>query len=1805
MSPSESENENLKQKIISLGKEKITKDNIKEIINTLTSRIAIDEKEIASLLIFLITEESWPVSQIMEVIKENIATVNWIKIYEFLDNPELKIESISNYYRIIKIWKCINGENTFPFKIFFNIWKNKKAQINFLKFLIQSDALTTNIFNNIFTTRIMTLEEARNLKILAESNYNCLELFKIIRDLELVNFIEEMQFITIEYTLLGLTFVHPFCSNIHDNLLKIACINNNPIVATVFKKNQKLILMKFENIVNDEQKNSNDQYKYDEIKIESSINNDIMGIVNNNDSQSNDIFDNKLTLTRILDVALEQKLLPYISDLVTPSFFCFELIILSCRRDHLNLNIWINNNYSKRKENFIISLINYLIQKFNKHSIYFCEIKKLNDIKNENLNSYPSYKPFDIYYFPLTQEIATNAFNTLELLSNTFSKETNLLFLKLKSTLPYYINDIKKTKSTIKSENEEFISDLINGNRSVNESISILNKMKNGNSHERELAMEMFKLLIENFQNFCKINVNESNESHNKENENHNNSNDYELKSKPRLSSLYGKLIQRKIFPSFYLTKALNTILMSLNSPDEQEFNFAIKCLEEFLENIYEFPGFYEEIEKIESVKILLSKRKYTYLLEDDNVPVIDFNLLFTDSSSENRINNFNLFNKEKNIEIVLNPDLNSEYFKEEIVDEYRNFTIQNNFNLTNENFTHLYQSFSEKIRKNLINPENLAKLFLENKVNEPTTHQLYIRFFLNIDEKFFNSLNNEIFKILQKLLILKVEKNYEIRYIKNLGEFSGKLNLSRDKIFTKDEFDIQDYFIDAINRKRISIPVYFFTNFLRQSKFSIVLRPNNPFIMSIISILFELYDYVSNSLKSEIDCLAHELKLFQPNLKTDNNDSFYKNIINNNHKEFRNIRKNYKISNLLKEISLSENKLSYLADYKIDHKNIYKHVISMAIDFSVREIGFSLAGRAIAIAIKTSQSIFKNIIQNKESENSNFQGNSQFINYQELNKTEIDMKTLRASPEILTHPGSQFKNLIGNLIKSLILATSFEPLKACICENLSSFLKTSGLDLPMNEMIRIANDNTKICTNLIENIALTEAIHLKNSDNYVDNKYKIDKLDIESPYSLPIINKKVKIEPIKISKIKEFEYEEIKEKLSKLKKNISNNVEKDWSAMKELFELINNEFNNLNSENKQNSLKNSQIDSFTVKSILKIDEIIRNMNGNVDQTSNLFCRKIVTYIINNTQNCQGCKICNEILTKKQEPKEVGDEQITIKDEFNEGRDIPVENKLNQKLRDLTLRDTIKKDFCNYKTNLSPIVLEILAYFLKQLFALSLKTHYEMTKWIIYGSPEHTNSIQLLKLLIKHRMIYTYELDVYLAKFEYSEEHISFLLNLIIHLVLDFICTPYEFVSVIEYLNRINKEKHDYRIYNLFYKIQEIVLDEESPRNYNNHDNSLNEFENISTNDKVNSNFKINISKDKTSINNFRNEVWKIACDHYIKYLHVPSNYQFIEVDKISDALINSLEIFYDHIKRKNYVFMSIYYRFIENFLTNVKNLDNNSKNNKELSDIANLIITISPKNVPCFIILFLKLCKHPVINDLIFNPKSKNIFTNSQIINELKNDYKKLGIEECYLVGFQICSDILSILDFIEDRHGIILNEIYLFFKFIEKSHFLENNALHFSVMVDRKFMLLRNLFNKIKIGKIQEIDFKTYKSAYYSMFTFLKKLDEKEKIKSNLNAYSTAAKNEYRDIDSNIFKDNSPDFLLCALIDHSKIENGRKILIELVKENKNIIPELIYRGFSGEGEIYLDILDEAGVNYEFMNGFMRMKKDFKVMVE
>ena len=83
--------------------------------------------------------------------------------------------------------------------------------------------------------------------------------------------------------------------------------------------------------------------------------------VTNTDININTSLNQTITLSKSLDIILNQKLMPILCESLTP--FCYDILVLSSKRDHLNLKVWITNTFKTKKEPFVLGLSQYLLSK--------------------------------------------------------------------------------------------------------------------------------------------------------------------------------------------------------------------------------------------------------------------------------------------------------------------------------------------------------------------------------------------------------------------------------------------------------------------------------------------------------------------------------------------------------------------------------------------------------------------------------------------------------------------------------------------------------------------------------------------------------------------------------------------------------------------------------------------------------------------------------------------------------------------------------------------------------------------------------------------------------------------------------------------------------------------------------------------------------------------------------------------------------------------------------------------------------------------------------------------------------------------------------------------------------------------------------------------------------------------------------------------------------------------------------------------------------------------------------------------------
>lgn len=948
----------LKQIIDMMFPDKLNTKSLSAVMTSLKKHRKVSLKEIADLILFVAdtSHRNWNIEMILTCINDSLENINWRGVFELFLESDLKIWNTEYLYTIVDSWVHISGIITVPYEIFFRKWDNRDNQIEFLRILLESDEKRTQVYSNIFFEKLVTKEDLENSKckrsIEYESNFNSVELFKCLKEIDGVEIMELIRERSPEYCLLGLAAVQPFQETIFDELIVSFSegVTSQFIYYLLFLRYRSSILHSFARVCN------------------------------------------TISLTRILDILLEHKMLPIITEVPEPVDFCYDIIILSSRRDHLNLEIWFSNNLKKHSVSFIKYLGNKLIVNADK------------DL-NSNLNTFikaDSLKP-DSEIFPFNRTIVNTVIKILDSNAKDLSEESLNIVREIKSKLL----DFKSFEKPNHSDRAtDFLADLMSSRIEIDESISKLNELIRGDEHSINFAKRIFALLIINYSSL------------------------YKLQNSDTMAVFFGELIKQKLLFKPILKMALHQIKNSLRFPEsDREYAFAFRILEVFFA---ELPEFFFEIEDIESVKYGLIKKELI-IVDEDTQREIDLDDLLNI-----------VFTKDDDISGV------DDYIEKGIINAIDNLKISSSCSVN------YYISFDDSIL---------------SSTGTTTAGQVCKYIYKHLDSKKINGYFNYCFLQKDSFKDLVIEKGFsllklfftykiqdELAYCATLGSFLGSLLIGQNKPVILDIFDFRSFILKSIEYRRISITVYFVTNFLKEGKNSLIFVPKNPWLMSMLDLLSELYSCTLINVRQKISELFTHF----------------------------NLKLIHKPSKRMK---------THLVKYSIDYEGVLRQVISLALDFSVREICNKIVKMCFSVAKNTAIALFDKLY-----------GENRFF---------------------------LFRNLLVNLTRSYIHISAQEPLKASMCGNITHFLKLGMNELPLESVYTIVTNNLFICCSIIEKAGITQANEvvsslfnqlLANEKNQLSNIATLDPKN-----SLKVLSESCFVEKTNIRSIENIEYQEIR----------------------------------------------------------------------------------------------------------------------------------------------------------------------------------------------------------------------------------------------------------------------------------------------------------------------------------------------------------------------------------------------------------------------------------------------------------------------------------------------------------------------------------------------------------------------------------------------------------------------------------------------------------------------------------------------------
>ena len=329
---------------------------------------------------------------------------------------------------------------------------------------------------------------------------------------------------------------------------------------------------------------------------------------------------------------------------------------------------------------------------------------------------------------------------------------------------------------------------------------------------------------------------------------------------------LFGSLIQNHLIDYIPLGIAVRYVLDALRNPsDSNWFRFGVQALSMFQPRLHEWPSLAQAILNIphlaQSHPEIATVARAALSAPD----VQHENDILVDGEIEEVIEAAMDLNKAFT---ALKSDLPArgrgppEQPNEAISDRIL-FTINN---LAPTNLEAKVKDMQEKIEGTYF--RWFANYLVDQRVSiEPNNHQLYMQFLDNLGI-------NLLFKeVLQETLIRAeellnseqtIQSSNQRTLLKNLGSWLGALTLAKNRPIKHKNVSFKELLIEGYDSNRLIVAIPFVCKVLEQCSKSRIFKPPNPWLMAILRLLVELYQFaeLKLNLKFEIEVLCKNLNI-------------------------------------------------------------------------------------------------------------------------------------------------------------------------------------------------------------------------------------------------------------------------------------------------------------------------------------------------------------------------------------------------------------------------------------------------------------------------------------------------------------------------------------------------------------------------------------------------------------------------------------------------------------------------------------------------------------------------------------------------------------------------------------------------------------------------------------------------------------------------------------------------------------------------------------------------------------------------------
>ncbi|GAA5806524.1 hypothetical protein HPULCUR_012060 [Helicostylum pulchrum] len=713
---------------------------------------------------------------------------------------------------------------------------------------------------------------------------------------------------------------------------------------------------------------------------------------------------NPSCITRILDMTKNK--LPSILDTL-PTFLALDLACAAAYQKSIHLESWLRE---RMDDTMASQCLDFLAQRITIDTSV-CD--------NNKGRASLSLEAMSVFLKVLSQ-CQLNAQNTEQLkeVQNQCLQTYPKLMNVRTQAAPGSTGSEVSFKPDVEEEANLYYERIYNGELSLDDMIEVLKRLSTSNdTREQDVFACMIHNLFDEYLFFPK----------------------YPEKELLMTSILFGSLIQHRLVSYVPLGIALRYVLDALRNPiGSKMFNFGVQALLQFKSRLTEWPQYcahlleLPDLAKVQPdlIRWIQAELQVQLPFTCIHVPAIpNYDITYCDPSEATKdkilfiLNNVaqnNIESKMSELQQLLQPSC-YRWFSHYLVAT----------RISSEpNYHELYVSVLDAIHSKLLNTHILTETF-EN-----------IRILLNSDKTVSNSTERTL--------------------LKNLGSWLGRLTLAKNKPILHKHIPFKDLLLEGYDTQRLIVVIPFACKVLEQCAQSKVFRPPNPWLLAILKLMVELYEFANLklNLKFEIEVLCKSLSIGfkdvkptsvlknrQPQAKTPQNTFA---TVSTGYPGRASVGGNPLLQNSDTHLTETQVSVPNLAPYISFNSQIAlyttqpaaKRLVLQAFTESIREIIGPVVERSVAISVVSTRDLVS----------------KDFV-------MEMDENKMRKAAHMMAQ----------NLAVSLAMVTSKEPLRLSIVANLRTIFLAHGLNDSSAEqaIILTVADNLDLLCAVIEKAAM------------------------------------------------------------------------------------------------------------------------------------------------------------------------------------------------------------------------------------------------------------------------------------------------------------------------------------------------------------------------------------------------------------------------------------------------------------------------------------------------------------------------------------------------------------------------------------------------------------------------------------------------------------------------------------------------------------------------------------------------------------